>query len=84
VQARRKVLDQALSDSMNTVHEALLDIVRDVAHEHRANMVLIKQQVLWTDKALDGTDEILARLNAKMPTVTVKMAPEENDIETPK
>jgi Skp family chaperone for outer membrane proteins len=79
VEARRKVLDKAFSDSMNTVHENLQDVVTAVAHEHGANLVLIKQQVLWTDKALDLTDEVLAKLNAKLPQITVKMAPEEKD-----
>ena len=79
VQARRKVLDQTFSDSMNTVRASLLDIVKDVAREHGVNLVLIKQQVLWTDKALDVTDEVLGRINAKLPQVAVKMAPEEQD-----
>jgi outer membrane protein len=79
VQARRKVLDQAFTDSMNTVHDNLTDIVTAVAHERNANLVLIKQQVLWTDKALDITDEVLSRLNAKLPQITVKMAPEEKE-----
>ena len=86
VEARRKVLDQAFSDSMNTVRENLQDVVTAVAHEHGANLVLIKQQVLWTDKALDLTDEVLAKLNTKLPQITVKMVPEEkeeNDEEKP-
>jgi Skp family chaperone for outer membrane proteins len=79
VETRRKVLDQAFNDSMNMVHQNLDAIVSDVAHEHGANLVLIKQQVLWTDKALDLTDEVLAKLNEKLPQITVKMAPEEKD-----
>ncbi len=76
VQARRKLLDQAFTDSMNAVRASLLDIVNAVAQEHSVNMVLIKQQVLWSDKGLDVTDEVLGRLNQKLPQVTVKMAPE--------
>jgi len=76
VQARRKLLDQAFTDSMNAVRASLLDIVNTVAQEHGVNMVLIKQQVLWSDKGLDVTDEVLGRLNQKLPQVTVKMAPE--------
>jgi outer membrane protein len=83
VQARRKVLDEAFSDSMNAVRTNLLDIVSSVAHEHGANLVLIKQQVLWTDKALDVTDEVLNRLNQRLPQVTVKMAPEEQPEKPP-
>lgn len=77
VEARRKALDQAFTDSMNTVRASLLDVVNDVAHEHGANLVLVKQQALWTDKPLDVTDEVLDRLNKKLPQVTVKMAPED-------
>jgi outer membrane protein len=77
VQARRKVLDQAFTDSMNAVRAALLEIVDTIAHEHGVNLVLVKQQALWVDKPLDVTDEVLARLNAKLPEVAIKMAPED-------
>jgi outer membrane protein len=77
VQSRRKTLDQAFTDSMNAVRAALLDIVNAVAHERGVNLVLVKQQALWVDKPMDVTDEVLARLNTKLPQVTVKMAPEE-------
>lgn len=78
VQARRKVLDQAFTDSMNVVRSGLLDIVNTVAHEHGANLVIVKQQALWADKALDVTDEVLGRLNHKLPQVAVKMATEDD------
>ena len=71
VQARRKVLDQSFSDSMNKVRAALLDVVATVAHEHGANMVVVKQQALWTDQPLDITDEVLKRLDQKMPKIDV-------------
>lgn len=77
VEARRKVLDQAFTESMNSVRAALLEIVDGVAHEHSANLVLVKQQALWVDKPLDVTDEVLDRLNKKMPQLAVKIAVEE-------
>ncbi len=61
VDTRRKVLDQSFTDSMNSVRSHLLDIVQTVAHERGANLVLIKQQVLWTDASFDVTDEVLGR-----------------------
>ncbi len=73
VQARRKVLDQAFSDSMNTVRSALLDVVDKVAHEHGANLVIVKQQALWTDQPLDITDEVLKRLDQKLSKVDIAM-----------
>ena len=84
VQARRKVLDEAFSESMNAVRAGLLDTVSQVGHERGADMVLTKQQVVWTDKAIDVTDEVLARLNTKLPRVTVKMEPEEKGAASPK
>ena len=72
VQARRKVLDQSFNDSMNTVHGALLDVVDKVARSHGANIVVVKQQALWTDQPLDITDEVLKRLDQKLPQVNVQ------------
>jgi Skp family chaperone for outer membrane proteins len=83
VQARRKVLDQAFTDSMNAVRASLLAIVDAVAHERGVNVVLVKQQALWVDAPLDVTDEVLKRLNAKLPELTVKMAPEDKVDEKP-
>jgi len=76
VEARRKLLDQAFTDSMNEVRKNLLDIVANVAKAHGANLVLVKQQALWVDAPLDVTDEVLTRLNQKMPQLTVNIAPE--------
>lgn len=77
VQGRRKVLDQAFTDSMNVVRSNLSDIVQAVAKERAADLVLVKQQVLWADSALDVTDEVLRRLNEKLPEISVKIAPEQ-------
>ena len=76
VSARRKVLDQAFTDSMNTVRDALLGVVDKVAHEHGANIVIVKQQALWTDQPLDITDEVLRRLDQTLPQVNVAMPAE--------
>jgi len=79
VQTRRKVLDQAFTDSMNAVRGALLEVVDKVAHEHGANIVIVKQQALWTDQPLDITDEVLKRLDQKLPKVGVAMPAEASD-----
>jgi len=71
VSARRKVLDQSFTDSMNTVRSALLEVVDKTAREHGANIVIVKQQALWTDQPLDITDEVLKRLDQKMPKIDV-------------
>ncbi|MGE3622268.1 MAG: OmpH family outer membrane protein [Bdellovibrionales bacterium] len=82
VQSRRKVLDQAFSDSMNAVRDGLLKVVNEIARQHGANIVLTKQQMVWSDPSFDLTDEVLAQLNDKLPQVTVKMPPEDKSDET--
>ncbi|MDE2029499.1 MAG: OmpH family outer membrane protein [Alphaproteobacteria bacterium] len=77
VQSRRNALDESYSTAMNTVRAALLQVVGAVAREHGANVVIVKQQALWTDKPLDITGEVLARLDKKLPQVTVHMPAEE-------
>jgi outer membrane protein len=76
VETRRKLLDQAFTDSMNDVRKNLLEVVEGVAKAHGANLVLVKQQALWVDAPLDITDEVLKLLNQKMPQLTVNIAPE--------
>ena len=76
VQSRRKALDQAYADSMNNVRAALLTVVNKVAHEHGANMAIIKQQTLWIDPTMDITDEVLKRLDKSLPKVDVVMPKE--------
>ena len=79
VQSRRKVLDQSSTDAMNAVHGALLEVTDKVAHEHGANIVIVKQQALWTDQPLDITDEVLKQLDQKMPKLDVTMPTEQPD-----
>ncbi len=75
VDARRKALDKVFTDSMDAVRTGLLDVVQTLARERGVNLVLIKQQTLWADKALDVTDEVLMRLNKKVPQISVRIAP---------
>ncbi|NTU76808.1 MAG: OmpH family outer membrane protein [Alphaproteobacteria bacterium] len=77
VQSRRKALDQAYTNSMNVVRKSLQDVVGAVAKEYGANLVIIKQQTLWSDKQMDITDKALARLNNDLSRVEVKVLPEE-------
>lgn len=76
VQARRRALDQAFNDSMGIVRTNLLEVVQTIAKERTANLVLLKQQVLWHDATLDITDDVLTRLNTRLPKVEVTIKQE--------
>lgn len=83
VQARRKALDQAYTDSMNIVRKALIDIVSEIAKQRGVNLVIVKQQVIWNDQNIDITDEVLTRLDKALPNVQVKAVTEEETVEKP-
>lgn len=74
VQERKKLLDQAYAQSMEAVYQTLGQIIEEVARDQGANVVLFRQSVVWmADRAGDVTDEVLERLNTKLPQVTVSM-----------
>ncbi len=79
VQSRRKVLDRSYTEAMAAVHAALLDVVSAVAHERGANLVIVKQQALWTDQPLDITDEVLKKLDQKMPKIDLAPSPQKSE-----
>jgi outer membrane protein len=71
VDERRKLLDKSYTDAMNSVRTHLLEIVEAIAKQHGDNIVLIKQQTLWSEPSFDITDEVLKRLNKDMPDVAI-------------
>ena len=70
-QYRRAELDRALDDAMNTIQSALLDVVAGIADQQRASVVLNRSDVVMVDQELDFTDVALAELNAVLPHVDV-------------
>lgn len=81
VQARRKALDQAYTDAMNTVRSALVEVVSQIAKERGVNLVIVKQQVIWNDDVIDITDESLARLDTALPTLRATIDTEDLKVE---
>ncbi|MDE2229350.1 MAG: OmpH family outer membrane protein [Alphaproteobacteria bacterium] len=73
VQARRKALQQSYNEAMTKIENAALQIVAQIAGEHKANLVLTRAAVLFAANGLDITAEVTKRLDAKLPTMTVKL-----------
>lgn len=72
VQTKKLAVDKALAVSLESIQNTVLDIVKEVAAEKKITLVVSSAQVLYTDSALDITNEVLDRLNKKLPTVAVK------------
>lgn len=72
VQDKKAQLDKAVTAALEDVQKNVLDITKQIAAEKKMNIVLSAAQVLYSDDTLDITDEVLKRLDAKLPNVTVK------------
>jgi outer membrane protein len=72
VQAKKAALDKSFAAALEDIQKNVLDIVKQVAAEKKLNLVVSSAQVLYSDNSLDVTDEVLKRLDSKLPTVAVK------------
>lgn len=61
--------------ALDEVKKALIPIVQEVSSRRGANMVLETADLLFADKSLDITTEILDELNKTFTKVTVKVVP---------
>lgn len=72
VQDRQEAFQKGQSDAVNVVGDNMRDIVQQLAGERHIGMVLRKELVIsMSDKNMDITDDVIQRLNTKLPSVTV-------------
>ncbi len=76
VQVTRQALQQAYNDAMTKVENTALQIISDIAAERKANLVVTKAAVLFEASGLDITQEVIKRLDAKLPSVPLVVAQE--------
>lgn len=73
VQARRRSLDQAFTESMQRVEGNMIEVISEIARDKNYQVVLPKSQVVIVQSQLDITQEVLQRLNKKLTTVQVNI-----------
>jgi Skp family chaperone for outer membrane proteins len=66
---RRRQLDEALTAANALVRQALKEIVDELAEARGFNLVLPASGVLLFSPKIDITDEVMARLDRKLPSV---------------
>ena len=71
VQERRRKLDQASAVALNEVKKSLIEIVTGIAEARGFNLVLPSSEVLFFARSIDLTDEVLTRLDERLPNVRV-------------
>ena len=73
VQARRRLLDKSFNDTKNIILKNLIIVAREVADDRKLNMLLEKRFVFLSAKTIDVTEEVIARLDKRLPKLTVKL-----------
>ena len=72
LQERQEAFQKGESDAVNVVGDNMRDIVQQIAAERHIGMVVRKEVVIsMSDKNMDITDDVVQRLNTKLPSVTV-------------
>ncbi len=71
VQDRRQKLETAFGKAMQQVQDAVVQIVDQIAKEQAITLVLPKASVIHSADDMDITQEVLKRLNSRLPTVSV-------------
>jgi outer membrane protein len=71
VQERRRRLDRASGAALNEVKQALIEIVTGIAEARGFNLVLPSSEVLFFARTIDLTEEVLAQLDQRLPSVDV-------------
>ncbi len=74
VQERRRALDELSAEALNQVKTALIEVVTSIADERGFNLVLPSSEVLFFSRRIDVTEEVLAKLDARLPDVQVSQA----------
>jgi outer membrane protein len=73
VKERRRQLDQAFNDTKNEILKNLVVVARQVAEAKKLNVLLEKRFVFLSAKRMDVTNEIIARLDKRLPKLAVKL-----------
>jgi len=73
VQARRVQLEKGYDDAVMQIQKAVLDIVAQLANEKGFVMAIPTSQILYAKPDMNISDEVLKRLNARLPKVQVRI-----------
>ncbi|MEQ8333055.1 OmpH family outer membrane protein [Nisaea sp.] len=77
-QSMKRQLDQAYGRANGEVRKTMIEIVAEVAGEVGVGLVLFKNQIFLGDRKIDVTDEIMKRLNQRLPKVEVTFTATQN------
>lgn len=71
VQSKKAILEMASARALGQIQKTTTEIISDLAKEKSFTVALPTSQILYADSSLDISEDVLARLNKKLPTLTV-------------
>lgn len=71
VQRRRQSLERVNAEAMEQVKQTLEVIVAEIAREQGLSVILRKDQVVFVSPVLEITDEVLRRLDQRLPSIAI-------------
>lgn len=75
VQAKNKELDDTLNQAVLVMRDGILGIVKTMSAAKGIDIVIAKQQTIFVaDSTLDITDEVMAALDAQLPSINITTA----------
>jgi Skp family chaperone for outer membrane proteins len=78
VQERKRALDRMFSEGMARVQRVVSEIAQEIGEERGLDLVLTKATVVIVKPKFDITDDILKRLNERLPEVPAAARKDEN------
>lgn len=72
VQSKKALLDSAFEHSLNDIQKVVTEIISDIAKEKGFLLAVPSSQILYADGGLNISNEVLERLNKKLPKLDVK------------
>lgn len=72
VRDRRRALDQAYGAGVRQIQLIVTEIIGEIAKERGLIVVLPASQVLYAERSLVITEEVLGNLNARLPDVALE------------
>ena len=70
-QERKRQLDRAYKSAMDKVQSAMIPIVKRLTQDKGYTIVVDKSQVLFANRTLDVTDDVMSQLNEVLRSVAV-------------
>jgi outer membrane protein len=76
VQAKRQMLEKSNAEALESIQSVVLKIITEIAKERKANLVFQRSELVLFDNNFDVTDQVLAKLDEQLPTLTVSFTSE--------